>query len=506
MPERLTLQPDDSYNRELVSLVHPPDWQNPEPAPVYNLLVVGMGTAGLVTAIGAASMGARVAMVENYLIGGDCLNFGCVPSKAILRSAMARQEVERATHFGIDVLGEVDVNFSRVMERMRSLRARIGRHDAEERLTKLGAHLYFGDGKFRDRTHFEVGGKILRFKKAVIAMGARPAVPDIPGLKDAGFLTNETVFSLTERPERLLVLGGGPLGCELAQAFHRLGSRVTIVQDGPQFLPREDPEAAEVLARIFQDEGIRILLSSEVQNIVSADGVKKLEVKTPAGNEKLMADEILVAVGRLPNVESLDLEAAGIEYEHSTGVKVNAYLQTSNPRIYAAGDVCFPYKFTHMADATARIVIQNALFFRSKKYRSLTIPWCTYTDPEVAHVGLYERELREQGIPFETFTRQFKEVDRAILDSEEEGFVKVYVKKGKDKILGATLMGAHVGDLLSQITLAMISGRGLKTLNNVIHPYPTRSEAIRQAASLYYVNKFSPRLHRWLEYWFRLRR
>jgi len=506
MSERLIVLPDDAYNRELISHVHPPDWENPEPAPVYNLLVVGLGTAGLVTAVGAASMGAKVALVENYLIGGDCLNFGCVPSKAVIRSARAKHEIERAALFGIDVQGDVEVDFPRVMERMRSLRARISRHDSQQRLTKLGVHLFLGEGKFRDRTHFVVEGKTLRFRKAAITTGARPAIPDIPGLEDAGYLTSETVFSLTEKPERLVVIGGGPQGCELAQAFHRLGSRVTIVQHGPQVLPREDPDAAQVLARVFQEEGIRILLNSEVHNAVSAGDVKELEVTTPAGKEMLAADEVLAAVGRIPNVDSLDMEAAGIEYDLTSGIKINSYLQTSNPRVYAAGDVCFPYQFTHMADATARIVIQNALFLRSKKHTALTIPWCTYTDPEVAHVGLYEREIKEQGLPYETFTREFKEIDRAILDSEEEGFLKVHVRKGKDKILGATLVGSHAGDVLSQITQAMVAGMGLKALNNVIHPYPIRSEAVRQTASLYYVNKFSPRIQYWLGHWFRLRR
>ncbi len=506
MTDRITLKPDDEHNRALIAHAHPPGWVNPEPAPVYNLLVVGLGTAGLVASIGAAGMGARVAMVENYLIGGDCLNFGCVPSKAVIRSSRVMGDLRRASGFGIEIRGEVEADFPRVMERMRRLRAHISRHDSEQRLRELGAHLFLGEGGFKGPDRFEVGGRLLRFKRAVIATGARPAIPPIPGLEESGYLTNETVFSLEKRPERLLVIGGGPLGCELAQAFHRLGSRVTLVQKDAQFLPREDPEAAALLAGVFEREGIRVMLETEVQQVRTAGSYKAAGVASSSGEEVLEADEILVAVGRIPNVEGLNLEAAGVAYDPMAGVKVNDYLQTTNKAVYAAGDVCFPYKFTHIADATARIVIQNALFLRSKKHTSLTIPWCTYTDPEIAHVGLYPAELETSGIAYDTFMRELKEVDRAVLDGEDEGFLKIHVKKGKDRILGATLVAAHAGEMLSQVTQAMVSGTGLKTLNNVIHPYPTQSEALRQAASQYYVKKFSPRLKRWLGRWFRWRR
>ncbi len=506
MTDRITLKPDDEHNRELISHVHPPGWINPEPAPLYNLLVVGLGTAGLVSSIGAAGMGARVAMVENYLIGGDCLNFGCVPSKAVIRSSRVMRELNRAADFGIKIRGEVEPDFPMVMERMRRLRAHISRHDSEQRLSELGAHLFLGRGGFKGPDRFEVDGRTLRFKRAVIATGAHPAVPSIPGLEASGYLTSETVFSLERKPERLLVIGGGPLGCELAQAFRRLGSRVTLLQKGAQILPREDPQAAGLLAGVFEREGIRVMLETRVQQVSAAGSHKEARVEGPSGEEVLETDEILLAVGRIPNVEGLNLEAAGVAYDRRTGVKVNDYLQTTNKAVYAAGDVCFPYEFTHVADATARIVIQNALFLRSRRHTSLTIPWCTYTDPEIAHVGSYPEELEARGIAFDTFIRELKDVDRALLDGEDEGFLKIHVKKGKDRILGATLVAAHAGEMISQITQAMVSGTGLKTLNNVIHPYPTQSEALRQAASQYYVKKFSPRLKRWLECWFRWRR
>ncbi len=506
MKENVKILPEDEYNRELISQVHPLDWENPEPAPRYNLAVVGAGTAGLVAAIGGASIGARVALVERYLMGGDCLNFGCVPSKAIIRSSRIIGEVWGSDHLGVNIPEHsVHVDFSHVMERMRRLRAQISRHDSVERMTSLGIDVFLGAAGFRDRRSLEVGGKVLFFKKAVIATGARPVHPSIPGLSDAGFLTNETVFSLTERPETLAVIGGGPIGCELAQVFNRLGSKVTIIQRNAQFLPREDRDAAELLGRVFEKEGIRCLLSADVKN-VTLNGEKKLiHLAVEDKNRTIEADEILVGVGRIPNVEGLDLKAAGVEYD-SRGIKVNAFLQTTNRRIYAAGDICLDYKFTHMAEAAARIVVQNALFVRSKKMSSLIVPWCTYTDPEIAHVGMHEREAKEKGIPVETFTHPFKDVDRAILDGEEQGFVRILVKKGKDKILGATVVAKHAGEMINEITLAMVSGRGLKTLVNVIHPYPTQGDSFKRVAGLYYTNKFSSLLQSVLKRWFAWKR
>lgn len=506
MAEAINLLPDDEINRGLLAQVHPSDWINPEPEPVYNLVVLGLGTAGLVSAIGAVGMGAKVAVVEDYLIGGDCLNFGCVPSKALIRSSRVVGEMQGASEYGINLTSPPEVDFSKVMERMRRLRLGISHHDSLERIQSLGLHVFLGKGVFRDRKSVEVDGKVLRFKKAVIATGAKPAQPPIPGLKEAGFLTNETVFSLTERPEKLVVIGGGPIGCELSQAFNRLGSEVTIVQSAEQFLPREDPDAAALLAEVFQKENIRVMLKTEVKKVDMSEDKKHIHVSHEQGEEIIEADEIMVGVGRTPNIDGLNLEAAGVDYDRGSGVKVNDYLQTTNRRIYAAGDVCFPYKFTHIADATARIVIQNALFIRSKKSKSMTIPWCTYTDPEIAHVGLYEKDLNAKGIPFDTFIRELKDVDRAILDGEVNGFIKLHVKKGKDKILGGTIVAKHAGEMISELTLAMVSGKGLRTLNNVIHPYPTQAEALRQAASQYYMNKFSLSLKKWLTRWFRWRR
>jgi len=316
--------------------------------------------------------------------------------------------------------------------------------------------------------------------------------PDLPGLAEAGFLTNETVFSLTERPARLAVIGGGPLGCELAQAFQRLGCKVTIVQRSPHVLPREDPDAARVVADSMGRDGVRVIEDAEVTGVTVSGEGKVLLIQGSSGEERVVVDEILVGAGRAPNVEGLDLEVAGVEYDTRHGVHVDDRLRTSNRRIYAAGDVCMRHKFTHMADAAARIVIQNALFFGRKKLSALTVPWCTYTDPEIAHVGLYEHDAGERGIAVTTFAEQFADVDRAIADGEEDGLIKVHVKKGTDHILGATIVARHAGEMISELTAAMVGGLGLGTLSSVIHPYPTQAEAVRRVADAYNRMRLTP--------------
>ncbi len=503
MSERIKVLPEDEFNRILVDRVHPPDYINPEPASKYNLVVLGAGTAGLVSAIGASSLGARVALVEKHLFGGDCLNFGCVPSKAVIRSARLMGEINRSSEYGIRIDGNAEADFPRVMERMRRLRVQISKNDSVDRFISMRNDIFLGEGKFVDKHILEVDGKTLKFKKAVIATGARPKHPEIEGLAEAGFLTNETVFSLTERPDNLVVIGGGPIGVELAQAFNRLGSKVTIIQRNEQFLPREDRDAAELLGRVLEREGIVCKLRTQVARVEVKEGMKVLRTAGPNGEETIEADAILVAVGRVPNVETLNLEAAGVEYDNVQGIKINPYMQTTNKHIYAAGDVCYPYMFTHMAEATARIVIQNAMFVRSAKHRSLTIPWCTYTDPEIAHVGLYDKDAEARNIEVETFFKSFADVDRAVLDGDEEGFIKIHVKKGKSKILGATIVARNAGDLLSEITLAMVTGKGVKPLSvGVIHPYPTQSDVVKRTASQYYEKKMTPFLKKLLERWF----
>lgn len=507
MPDVPDVPPHDEHNAALVANVHPPDWKNPEPAPRYNLVVIGAGTAGLVTAAGASLLGAKVALVERHLLGGDCLNTGCVPSKSIIRSARSFADVRDAHRFGVRVPEGTDVDFGAVMERMRRIRSRISAHDSARRFKEeFGVDIFLGGARFAGPETVEVEGTPLRFKRAVIATGARPVEPSIDGLREAGYLTNETVFSLTERPGRLLVLGGGPLGCELAQAFRRLGSEVTLVQRPPQLLIREDPDAARILTEALARDGVSIKLNTVVGKVALSGAEKLVHLEGAGGDEVVPVDEILLGAGRAPNVEGLNLEAVGVRYDTKGGVVVNDHLQTTNGRIYAAGDVCMAYRFTHAADAAARIVIQNSLFLGRKRLSGLTIPWCTYTDPEIARVGLNEEEARQRGVPVETFVRPLEDVDRAITDGDEEGFVKIHVKRGSDTIVGATIVARHAGEMISQVTLAMVGKVGLKTLSNVIHPYPTQAEAIRQAADAYQRGRLTPRLKRFLSRWLTWRR
>jgi pyruvate/2-oxoglutarate dehydrogenase complex dihydrolipoamide dehydrogenase (E3) component len=494
--------PDDKYNQILLSNVYPPNWKNPEPAPCYNLVVIGAGPAGLVTAAGAAGLGAKVALIEKHLLGGDCLNVGCVPSKCLIRSSRVVAEIRHAPEFGVKVPGGGEVDFPAVMERLRKLRARISYHDSAKRFQELGVDVFLGEGRFTGPDTVEVSGKVLRFKKAVLATGARAIPLPIEGLTEVGYLTNETVFFLTERPKRLLVIGGGPLGCELAQAFCRLGCEVILVEIAPQLLIMEDPDAAKILTDVLRREGIDIRLNTIVKRVTMSSKEKLAYLQNGNNEDVISVDEILLGVGRAPNVEGLNLEVVGVEYDKKHGVVVNDYLQTTNPRIYAAGDVCLKYKFTHTADAAARIVIQNALFLGRKKLSALIIPWCTYTDPEIAHVGMSEKDAREKGIEVNTFIRPMGEVDRALIDGDEEGFVKIHVKKGTDKIVGATIVARHAGEMISEITTAMVGGVGLRTLAEVIHPYPTQAEVIKQVADTYRHTLLTSRVKKLFTKWF----
>jgi pyruvate/2-oxoglutarate dehydrogenase complex dihydrolipoamide dehydrogenase (E3) component len=454
--------PADQYNTALVANVQPADWINPEPAERYNLLVIGGGSAGLVCAIGAAGLGAKVALVERHLLGGDCLNVGCVPSKTVIRSARILGELQSASEFGVEV-GEVKVDFGAVMERVRRVRAGISDHDSAWRLKKLGVDLFLGEGRFTGRSTLEVGRQVIRFKKAVIATGSRPMQLPIPGLAEAGYLTNETVFNLTEQPAHLAVIGAGPIGAELAQAFRRLGSEVTLFDMLPQVLGREDQDAAAIVEKVLRREGVNLILKAGLKRIEVENGKKVCHYELGSDPFRVEVDEILVAAGRSPNVESLDLEAAGVNY-HKKGVAVNDFLQTSNPNIFAAGDVAQKYQFTHAADATARIVLQNALFMGRKKVSALTVPWCTYTDPEVAHVGMYPAEAEEAGLKIDTLVQPLGGVDRSATDGDTEGFVKVHVQQGSDKILGATIVAPHAGEMISELTTAIVGGNWAKNI------------------------------------------
>ncbi len=490
--DKMLVRPWDTHNRQLVSHVHPPDWKNPKPAPRYNMVVIGAGTAGLVCAAGAAGLGAKVALIERHLMGGDCLNVGCVPSKAVIRAARAAAAVRDAGAFGVHVPAGVTIDFGQAMERMRRLRASIAPHDSVQRFSDLGIDVFIGEGRFVDAHTVEVAGERLAFKKAVIATGARAAAPPIPGLEQISYLTNETVFSLTELPKRLAVIGAGPIGCEMAQAFARFGAEVFLVETMHGILPREDADASGIVLESMKKDGVTLLCCGKELKLAAADGGKvRLTVESHGNGYDEVADQLLVAVGRAPNVENLGLEAAGVAFTKK-GVEVNDRLQTANPDIYAAGDICSPYQFTHAADFMARIVIRNALFFGRAKVDALTIPWCTYTEPEIAHVGLYEKQAQEQNIEIDTFTRELSDVDRAILEGHTNGLVRVHVRKGTDKIVGATIVASNAGDMISEITLAMTHKLGLKQIADTIHPYPTQAEAVRQIGDAHNRTRLTP--------------
>lgn len=493
--------PPDEHNRLLVDNVRPAHWQNPQPADRYNIVVIGAGTAGLITAVVAAGLGAKVALIEKHLMGGDCLNVGCVPSKGMIRASRAWADLRNAEEFGLHIPPGVKYDFGAAMARMRRLRTRISYNDSVQRYTKLGVDVYIGNGRFVGGETIRVegpsGDRTLRFVKAAICSGARASAPPVPGLQDAGYLTNETVFSLTELPQRLGVIGAGPIGCELAQAFARFGSQVYLIEALHGIMPNEDRDAAEIVERRMLRDGVTLLCCGKDLKVEKTDCGKRLTVDSHGQRYDVTVDEILVGTGRTPNVEGLGLESVGVEYD-GAGVKVNGRLQTTNPRIFAAGDICSQYKFTHAADAMAQIVIQNALFphpfgLGYASADALIMPWCTFTEPEVAHVGMYEQEARDKGIEVETYTYRLDEVDRAILDGDEEGFARIHIQKGTDKIVGATIVAAHAGDLISEFSVVMKAGAGAKTIAGTIHPYPTQAEVNKKVVNLWRKAHFSPR-------------
>lgn len=487
--------PADEYNEKLVSNVHPSDWVNPVPSGKYNLVVIGAGTAGLVTAAGAAGLGAKVALIERHFMGGDCLNVGCVPSKAIISAARAAAAVRDAGEFGVNVPEGTEVDFGKVMERMRKLRSDISPHDSVKRFAALGIDVFLGQGKFIDSSTIMVDGTLLKFAKAVICTGARASAPPIDGLHTVPYLTNETLFSLTELPKRLGIIGAGPIGCEMAQTFARLGSEVYLVESAPGILIKEDPDAAEIVKSQLIRDGVKILCCGKDLKLSPAlenDGVR-LTVESEGKGYDVTVDQLLVAVGRAPNVEGLDLEKVGIEYTKK-GVTIDDHFRTTNKRIYAAGDICSPYQFTHAADFMARAVIRNTLFFGRAKHSSLVIPWATYTSPEVAQVGLNLIEARKQNIEIDTFTQPMSGVDRAILEGDTEGFVRVHVKKGTDEIVGATIVATNAGDMIGSFSIAMTQKIGLGSIANSIHPYPTQGEAVRKVGDLYNRTRLTPRV------------
>jgi pyruvate/2-oxoglutarate dehydrogenase complex dihydrolipoamide dehydrogenase (E3) component len=499
------VEPFDQYNQQLVGQVHPPDWTNPRPKERYHLVVIGAGTAGLVTASIAAGLGARVALIERHLMGGDCLNVGCVPSKSVIAAARSWQAAADSSRQFAGPRTVGTGGFREVMERMRRLRAGLARIDGAARFRDLGVDVFLGAGRFTGPDTVVVDDALLHFRRAVIATGARPAASQIPGLERVGYLTNETLFSLTELPGRLLVIGAGPVGCEMAQAFARLGARVTVLNRTTRILPREDEDAARIVERAMEGHGVRFLHQATVIRAETRDGSRLVQVQCNGRMEDLPGDQILLAVGRTPNVEGLGLEAAGVKFDRR-GVAVDDRFRTTSRRIYAIGDVSSKYQFTHSSDAQARRVVGNALFrgIGGGRASDLVMPWTTYTSPEIAHVGMYQQEAAEVGYKVDTITMPLREVDRAVLDGQEDGFFRVHLRSGSDEILGATLVAEHAGEMIGEITLAITSGTGLRKIGATIHTYPTQAEVFRKAADAWQRRRLTPAAKRALGWFFRV--
>lgn len=479
-----------------------------------NLVVIGAGSAGLVTAYIAAAAKAKVVLIERDRMGGDCLNTGCVPSKALIRSARIAAYLKRSEEFGVSA-DHLRVDFQKVMRRVQRVIEQIEPHDSVERYTELGVECIAGQASITSPYTIEVNGRTISTRSIVIASGGEPAVPPLPGLDEVGYLTSDTLWNLKELPRRLLILGGGPIGCEIAQAFARLGSQVTIVEMLPRLLVREDPEVSTILAARFADEGIQVLTGCRAQRFETSDGESRVFC-TRAGDKDdernadrlvIVFDEVLVAVGRRPRTSGLGLQELGIEFNPDGTIAVNEYLQATYPNIFACGDVAGPYQLTHAAAYQAWYCAMNALFGRFRKFRVdySVMPWAVFTDPEVARVGLSEHEAREQDIEFELTEYGIDDLDRAIADSEATGFVRILTPPGRDRILGVTIVGPHAGDLIAEFVNAMRNGLGLKKVLNTIHIYPTLAEANRFAAGEWQKAHLSPRLldiadryHRWL--------
>jgi pyruvate/2-oxoglutarate dehydrogenase complex dihydrolipoamide dehydrogenase (E3) component len=470
---------DEEFEKKLQKDIFPEGWVNPKPIDEYDLVVIGGGPGGMTAASIAKGMGAKVALVEKEHFGGECLSYGCIPSKAFLQSSRVAAAVRRAKEYGLEVEGW-KVNFPAVMERVHHLQTVISPHDSADRFKKLGVDVFLNEGHFDGDNSLEVGGQRIFFKKAVIATGTQPIPLEAEGLAEADYWTNQDIFKMDQLPKRMAFIGGGPICCELSQAFLRFGSQVTLIARGSNLLPKDDPIASERLKKAFEDEGMKVFTDSVVQRVEKKGKEKILYLKS---GETIVVDDIFVSIGRKPVVEGMNLEKGGISFDPQEGILTDEYLQTSNPNVYAAGDVTSKFKFTHISQELSKMAVLNALNGNKVRKESLIVPWCTFSDPEVAQIGLSELEIKKQGLPVEIVMVEMASIDRAILDGDTLGFLKIMVKENSDQILGVTMMAAHAGDMISEMSVVMNCEKGLTALSKAIHPFPTQAQVLRTAVA-----------------------
>ena len=469
---------DDEWS----SLVFPSDYTNPIPQSKYHMVVIGAGPAGLVAAIGAAGLGAKVALIESKAMGGDCLNVGCVPSKALLASA---KKVKA---------GKLDAN--EAIDWVHQVRAGISHHDSVERFSGMGIDVFLGAGEFKDANTVVVGSAELKAKAFIIATGSHPFVPPIDGLDEVNVHTNETIFDVANLPESIGILGGGPIGCEMAQAFADLGSKVHLFEMADQILIREHPEAAKLVSDSLTKRGVNMHLGAAVTQLSKSPIGTILQ----AGSKTIEVETVLAAVGRSANFRKLNLEAAGVE-THQRGITVDKHYRTSQKHIFAIGDVSTPYQFTNHADAQARAVIQNALFPGNSSFDIQKLPWCTYTDPEIAHIGLSKQQAEKDCVEYDTYRYDWKDSDRAQSEDDRIGFAEVITPKGSDKILGATIVGTDAGDQIAPLSIMLSTGTGLKDLSGTLFCYPSRSEYLKRLSDAFNKTRLTPKAAKLMQFW-----